>query len=59
MTWRSNEPTLADILSDSVTRALMRADGIDRSELASMLEGIGRELATDVRSGGAPGTPCL
>jgi hypothetical protein len=31
------EPTLEEILSDSVTRAVMEADGVDRQELEAML----------------------
>jgi hypothetical protein len=38
------EPTLEEILSDSVTRAVMEADGVDRQELEAMLRQAGRNL---------------
>jgi hypothetical protein len=41
MRWYHREPTLDDILSDSIVRDVMRADGVDPQELAAML----REMA--------------
>jgi hypothetical protein len=44
MIWYHREPTLEEILSDSVTRAVMEADGVDRQELEAMLRQAGRNL---------------
>jgi hypothetical protein len=41
MNWHRREPTLEEILSDSITRAVMEADGVDREELEAMLSQIG------------------
>jgi hypothetical protein len=41
--WRKYEPTLAEILSDSGTRALMRADGVARRDLEHMLKTVARK----------------
>jgi hypothetical protein len=41
--WRKYEPTLAEILSDSGTRALMRADGVARRDLEDMLKTVARK----------------
>jgi hypothetical protein len=38
------EPTLDDILSDSIVVAVMRADGVDRRELNVMLAGVARAV---------------
>jgi hypothetical protein len=38
------EPTLEQILSDPIVRALMDADGIDPHELEIMLKEVGRRL---------------
>jgi hypothetical protein len=37
MNWCHREPTLDEILSDSIVRAVMEADGIKPQELAAML----------------------
>ena len=42
MNWYRREPTLEEILSDSITRAVMEADGVDRGELEAMLSRVGR-----------------
>ena len=42
MIWRQREPTLKEILSDSIVTALMEADGVDPHELEAMLKKIGR-----------------
>ena len=44
MIWYHREPTLEEILSNSVTRAVMEADGVDRQELEAMLRQAGRNL---------------
>ena len=44
MIWYHREPTLEEILSDAVTRAVMEADGVDRQELEAMLRQAGRNL---------------
>ena len=38
MLWCHREPTLDEILSDSITKAVMEADGIDPQELAASLK---------------------
>jgi hypothetical protein len=55
MIWRQREPTLKEILSDSIVTALMEADGVDRHELEAMLKTIGRtsEPVQRVRPWGA------
>jgi hypothetical protein len=42
MIWHRREPTLKEILSDSIVTALMDADGVDPNELEAMLKKIGR-----------------
>jgi hypothetical protein len=50
MNWVYREPTLNEILSDSIVRALMEAEGIDPQELATTLRQAGRKLGQrDVR----------
>jgi hypothetical protein len=44
MRWRDREPTLKDMLSDSIVRDVMQADGVDPHALAAMLREVGREL---------------
>lgn len=44
MNWSYREPTLDEILSDSIIRALMEVDGIDPQELAAALREVGLEL---------------
>jgi hypothetical protein len=44
MNWSYQEPSLDEILSDSIIRALMEADGIDPQELAATLREVGLEL---------------
>jgi hypothetical protein len=43
------EPTLDEILSDSIVRAVMEADGIDPQELAATLRQAGRKLIRRAR----------
>lgn len=44
MNWYHRELTLDEMLSDSIIRAVMAADGVDPQELAVMLRQIGRSL---------------
>ena len=48
------EPTLEEMLSDPIIRAVMDADRVDPRELKAMLKDIGRALgaARGARSGG-------
>jgi hypothetical protein len=41
MSWYFREPTLSEILSDSIVKALMNADGVDPIALEAMLRQIG------------------
>jgi hypothetical protein len=41
------EPTLEDILSDSIVRAMMAADGVNPRELKSMLTRVGARSIRD------------
>ena len=43
MNWYHREPTLNEILSDCIVRAVMEADGIDPHELAATLRQGGPE----------------
>jgi hypothetical protein len=43
--WRQREPTLEEILSDSIIKAVMKADGVDPQQLAAMLKEVGRRWA--------------
>jgi hypothetical protein len=40
-----SEPTLEDILSDSIIKAVMKADGVDPHQLAAMLKEVGQRCA--------------
>jgi hypothetical protein len=42
MNWYHREPTLNEILSDCIVKAVMEADGIDPQELAATLKEAGR-----------------
>jgi len=53
MSWVHYEPTLHEILSDPIVKALMEADGVDPNELAAMLARIGRRSRC-FRSGDGP-----
>jgi hypothetical protein len=44
MNWCRRDPTITEILSDSIVRSLMRADGVDPNELEAML----RRMATAI-----------
>jgi hypothetical protein len=45
MHWQYREPTLKDILSDSIVRAVMDADGVDPRELKIMLRRVSARMA--------------
>ena len=47
--WRQYEPTLEDILSDCIIKAVMKADGVDPHQLAAMLKEVGRRWARPVQ----------
>jgi hypothetical protein len=58
------EPTLAELLSDPVTRAVMRADGVNPWELEEMLRGLAQLRAqsspdTNLRPATSPRIPRL
>jgi hypothetical protein len=48
---RDREPTLKEILSDSVTRDVMEADGVDPHELEAMLSVVAGRLGAVRRAG--------
>ena len=48
------EPTLDEILSDSIVRALMEADGVDPQDLAATLRLTARKLVRRGRSTSQP-----
>src|SRR5215813_1279665 len=48
--YRQPEPTLEDILSDSIIEAVMKADGVDPHQLAAMLKELGRRWAEELPS---------
>ena len=49
LNWRQYEPTLEDILSDCIIKAVMKADGVDPHQLAAMLKEVGRRWAGPVQ----------
>jgi hypothetical protein len=50
MNWFHREPTLDEMLSDPIVRALMEADGVDPQELAATLRQAGLKLVGRARS---------
>jgi hypothetical protein len=54
MNWCHREPTLTEILSDSIVKAVMEADGIDPQELAERLRQAGRKLVQRGRFASQP-----
>jgi hypothetical protein len=54
MNWCHREPTLNEILSDPIVRALMEADGIDPQEVAATLRQAGLKLGPQARVGEPP-----
>ena len=62
LNWRQYEPTLEDILSDCIIKAVMKADGVDPHQLAAMLKEVGRRWAGPVqlrRAGTFPPRPSI
>jgi hypothetical protein len=57
MNSRQGEPTLEEMLSDPIVRAVIEADGIDPQELAATLRQTGRMLAGRARRGGPQSMP--
>ena len=51
MIWRQREPTLKELLSDSIVTALMSADGVDPLELEAMLTQINRKSKSPRQTG--------
>jgi hypothetical protein len=49
MNWYHREPTLNEMLSDSIVRAVMEADGIDPQELEATLRQTGLKLVRRAR----------
>jgi hypothetical protein len=45
MSWCRREPTITEILSDSIVQAVMDADGIDPEALEAQLRSIAREIS--------------
>ena len=45
MYWHHREPTLEDMLSDPIIRAVMDADRVDPHQLKAMLNDVGRALS--------------
>jgi hypothetical protein len=43
MNWHPHEPTLTEILSDSITVAMMKADGVDPVALEAQLRSIAQD----------------
>jgi hypothetical protein len=43
--WCHCEPTLEDMLSDSIITAVMKADGVDPQQLATLLKEVARRWA--------------
>jgi hypothetical protein len=57
MNSRHGEPTLEEMLSDPIIRAVMEADAIDPHELAATLRQTGRMLARRARREGPHSMP--
>jgi hypothetical protein len=51
MNWCRREPTVAEILSDSIVQAVMQADGVDPKVLEALLRFVAEKLAA-VREAG-------
>jgi hypothetical protein len=50
--WGRGEPTLAEILSDSIVKAVMAADGIDPEALEAQLRSMAQDIAAARNAGG-------
>jgi hypothetical protein len=58
MNWCHREPTIAEMLSDSIVRSLMRADGVDPNELEAMLRRMAGAQTGDWRKRLRAGRTC-
>jgi hypothetical protein len=47
--WCRSEPTLAEILSDPITMAVMQADAVDPAQLKAVLRNVADERSADPR----------
>jgi len=45
VSWRRREPTITEILSDSLVKAVMEADGVDPDALEAQLRNMARRLS--------------
>jgi len=45
VSWRRREPTITEILSDSIVKAVMEADGVDPDALEAQLRNMARRLS--------------
>jgi hypothetical protein len=48
--WSFREPTLAEMLSDSIVLAMMAADGVDPIALEAQLRGMAQDATADRRA---------
>jgi hypothetical protein len=55
--WYQREPTIAEILSDSLVKVVMRADGVDPDMLARDLKRIAQTVQTNTQIANVPITP--
>src|SRR5215469_796799 len=58
MNWHHREPTLDEILSDSIVRAVMEVDGVNPHQLKAMLRRVAQRLRTTRRGDGIRLVPC-
>src|SRR5262249_58535615 len=58
MNWHHREPTLDEILSDSIVRAVMEVDGVNPHKLKAMLRRVAQRLRTTRRGDGIRLVPC-
>jgi hypothetical protein len=49
MSFGRGEPTIAEILSDSIVQAVMEADGADPKRLEALLRSMAQNLLAEVR----------
>ena len=49
MSFCRGEPTIAEILSDSIVQAVMEADGVDPKRLEALLRSMAQNLLAEVR----------
>ena len=54
MNWLDREPTLNEMLSDSIVRAVMEVDGVNPHELETMLRRVAQRLRTARRGNESP-----